>query len=162
MRGFGLFSIIMFIAGFVFLLTAVFLVINSENMAGKKAQQMSEKVLLDLANVVADNQVLKEALQKYNRDNDSDYQKVMEQTLKIQSEHEKIKEDYDKLHQKINWVEVKMSAQNQKPMKIILSQEAPLKVNMIYKKVSHKKTPEQIQREQLIKKTKNQVQELSK
>lgn len=162
MRGFGLFSIIMFIAGFVFLLTAVFLVINSENMAGKKAQQMSEKVLLDLANVVADNQVIKEALQKYNRDNDSDYQKVMEQTLKIQSEHEKIKEDYDKLHQKINWVEVKMSAQNQKPMKIILSQESPLKVNMIYKKASQKKTPEQIQREQLIKKTKNQVQELSK
>jgi long-subunit acyl-CoA synthetase (AMP-forming) len=161
MRGFGLFSIVLFIAGFTSLLVAVFIVLNSENMAGKKAQEMSEKVLLDLANVVADNQAIKEAIQKYNQANDSDYQKVMDQTLKIQSEYEKIKMEQDKIHQKINWVEVKMSAQSQKPTKIILSQEAPLKVSMIYKKLQ-KKTPEQIQRQKLIQKTKTQVQELSK
>jgi septal ring factor EnvC (AmiA/AmiB activator) len=162
MRGFGMFSVVLFIAGFMSLLTAVFIVINSENMAGKKSQQMAEKVLLDLAQVVAENQKIKSDLEKYNRDNDSDYQKVMDQTLRIQSEHEKMKMEQDKIHQKINWVEVKMSSQSQKPTKIILSQESPLKVSMIYKKVNNKKTPEQIQREKLIQKTKNQIKDLSK
>lgn len=161
MRGFGVFSIVLFISGFVALLTAVFIVLNSENMAGKKAQEMSEKVLLDLAKVVADNQSIKETLKKYNEDNDSDYQKVLDHALKVQAEQEKMKMDNEKLLQKINWVEVKMNAQNQKPTRIILSQEAPLNIKMLYKKAKSKPVTG-VTREQLLKKTKQQVQELSK
>ena len=161
MRGSKVFSVILFIAGFMYLLTAVFIVINSENMSGKKAQQTAEKVLLDLANVVADNNAIKEALEKYNTANDLDYQKVMESLAKSTVEN-------DKLNQKIQWLELKMNTapRSTQPQKIILTQEAPLKVSMIYKKVDQKKKPVQtIQsptREELLNKARKQVQELSK
>lgn len=168
MRGVGVFSIILFIAGFVGLLSAVFLVVNAENMAGKKAQETAEKILLDLAKVVAENEAIKKdlaetksELNKYDFDWDAAYQKSMAAILKTQNENQALKHENEKLHQKINWVEVKLNAQNQKPQRIILSQETPLKVSMIYKRVPTK-SKEQLQRESLIRKTKGQIQELSK
>jgi BMFP domain-containing protein YqiC len=132
MKGAFVFSTLLFIFGFVSLVASVFIILNKENTGVKVAEEQITKMLLDLSNLYKEIEGIKKMNEIANKVNREEYEKVVAANLKQSAENEK-------LHQKINWLEIKMSAiPKNTTQTLILKQEEPLKVKMLYKKVGDK------------------------
>jgi len=146
---------VFFISAFVALVCAAFLFANSENSNAKKAQDLAHSAL---------NNYEKQQIEIANLREDVDqlyasYKSLIDTMLSNDSHGEKLK-------QKMEWLEMKVNNQpkHQSATKVILTQEAPLKIGLIYRQARPAKSIEidPKLKAALIKKVKTQVKELSK
>jgi len=146
---------VFFISAFIALVCAAFLFANSENGRAMEASKKATEAIkaAEFANARVDE------LHKEIQSLDADYKSLMTTILQNDEHGEKLK-------QKMEWLEMKVNNQpkHQSATKVILTQEAPLKIGLIYRQA---KPPKSIEidpklKAALIKKVKTQVKELSK
>lgn len=159
MKGSNMWQLIFFIASFVSLLSAAFMFASSENTAAKEASELAKAAIAKTAELRQDVINLGEAL--------SDNDKAI--THKLEGDETATKRlaeliahstiNMEKLKQKIEWLEMK--AVNSQKQKVTLSQDEPLRLQIIYRKAAPaKKLSDAEVKSKIISKIKTQMKEL--
>lgn len=142
------------LAAFAALIAAAFIYASSESTAAGEAQIKANEAMASALSAHKQINEIKEALEA----EDVAFKKLVE----LLNERDQAN---DKMKQKIEWLELKATAppKHQPPQSLILKQEKPLQVNVLYResKPVKKLSDEQV-RSTVIKNVKKQIQELSK